>query len=91
MTEEITNAHIVDHLRRLYDGQAVMNEALGVMKARLQAIEEKIDGQAHNSLEDAQYTVALGEGLAELMEEVACLKKAIEMIEHHGSPPSRLN
>ena len=91
MSEKITNAHILDHLRRLYDGQAVMNEALGVMKARLQVIEERLEDQAHNGLEDAQYSVALGEGLAELMEEVACLKKAIEVIEHHGKPPSRLN
>ena len=91
MTEKITNAHIVEHLRKLYDGQALMNEALGVMKARLRAIEERLEGQAHESLEDAQYSVALGEGLAELMKEVACLKKAIEVIEHKGNPPSRLN
>ena len=61
MPEKITSAHILDHLRKLYDGQAVMKEALGVMKTRLHDIEKQLEGQAHDSLEDAQYSVALGE------------------------------
>ena len=91
MSEQVTIADILDHLRKLYDGQALMNETLGLIKARLLAIEERLEGQTHDSLQDAQYSVALGEGLAELMEEVSELKVAVAKLEQNGIPPRILN
>jgi soluble cytochrome b562 len=91
MSEKVTTAHILSHLRKLYDGHALLKETLGAMKSRLQAIEKQIEEQARENIQDAEHALSLSQGFTNLQEEINCLRKAIEIIESNDSPPSRLN
>jgi hypothetical protein len=87
MSEQVTTADILDHLRKLYDGQALMNETLADIRERLIALEK----DRLESIQDAEFVVAVAESLGELMEEVGELKSAVSELEQNGTSPRILN
>ena len=87
MSEQVTTADILDHLRKLYDGQALMNETLADIRERLIALEK----DRLENIQDAEFVVAVAESLSELMEEVGELKSAVSELEQNGASPRILN
>jgi hypothetical protein len=87
MSEQVTTADILEHLRKLYDGQALMNETLADIRERLVALEK----DRLENIQDAEFVLAVAASLGELMEEVGELKSAVSELEQSGVSARILN